>query len=343
MTHFYPVSLSTYNPDKGKAREILQSTTPPPWYPATDLDETKPDATLWRYLGRDESLVAGLPALPTMAPPEAPPRRRIRPRPPGPPKGVAHTRINGAQRSEKLNTPPLEPSAPRSIKRIIDKSVDKLNESRRIIGKIHEWQRLEAEGHALIPPKLDDPEEKALRREESSRLKEYAREESNIARERRKLGGEVGEAEAALQLRTATASMLALSGFDGAWGAVSTMLEVLMLAGANEMALNTFTRVTEDVLQGLGQTLRLFLDGFSQTMGPEVSCYTEQAESDVKEMILHTLHENGRTRTMDLETHLKDEVEKEQVKLSELARKVRQAYDEVVSANTCQIGQMLNR
>jgi transcriptional activator SPT7 len=47
--------------------------------------------------------------------------------------------------------------------------------------------------------------------------------------------------------------------------------------------------------------------------------------------VLHALHENGQMQPQDLETHIKDEIEREGVKIAELSRKVRQAYKETVS------------
>lgn len=47
--------------------------------------------------------------------------------------------------------------------------------------------------------------------------------------------------------------------------------------------------------------------------------------------MLHALHENGQMQPQDLETHIKDEIEREGVKIAELSRKVRQAYKETVS------------
>lgn len=50
-------------------------------------------------------------------------------------------------------------------------------------------------------------------------------------------------------------------------------------------------------------------------------------------MVLHALHENGQVETSDLEAHIKDDIEREGVKIAEMTRKVRQAYKEVVSVN----------
>lgn len=47
--------------------------------------------------------------------------------------------------------------------------------------------------------------------------------------------------------------------------------------------------------------------------------------------MLHALFENGSVRPSDLESHIKDEIEREGVKVAEMTRKVKQAYNEVVS------------
>jgi transcriptional activator SPT7 len=46
--------------------------------------------------------------------------------------------------------------------------------------------------------------------------------------------------------------------------------------------------------------------------------------------MLHALFENGSVRPQDLESHIKDEIEREGVKVAEMTRKVKQAYHEVV-------------
>lgn len=54
----------------------------------------------------------------------------------------------------------------------------------------------------------------------------------------------------------------------------------------------------------------------------------------MKEMVLHALYENGQIGPADLETHIKDDVEREEVKIAEMSRRMRQAYKEVVSIFT---------
>jgi hypothetical protein len=47
-------------------------------------------------------------------------------------------------------------------------------------------------------------------------------------------------------------------------------------------------------------------------------------------MILHALYENGGLAPADIEAHIKDDIEKEQVKLVDMDRKMRQAYKDIV-------------
>ena len=49
-------------------------------------------------------------------------------------------------------------------------------------------------------------------------------------------------------------------------------------------------------------------------------------------MILHVLHETGQLGLPDLEGHIKDDIEREGTRISEMTRKVRQAYQDIVSA-----------
>jgi transcriptional activator SPT7 len=48
-------------------------------------------------------------------------------------------------------------------------------------------------------------------------------------------------------------------------------------------------------------------------------------------MVLHALYENGQLGPADIESHIKDDIEKEELRVAEMARKMRQAYKEVVS------------
>lgn len=88
-------------------------------------------------------------------------------------------------------------------------------------------------------------------------------------------------------------------------------------------------------MRNMGRTFRLLLDGFSGQMSPEASCLLgpkarERPKLMKQEIMLHALFENGLVRPHDLESHIKDEIEREGAKVAEMTRKVKQAYNEVV-------------
>ncbi|WWD15998.1 hypothetical protein CI109_100422 [Kwoniella shandongensis] len=321
MTHFLPVSLNQAGPsfsDKGKAREILYGNAPPPWYPApvtTDDEDVKLEGYWWGAMTGDEAYIGGLPAVPSMVASEPPRRRKIRrksastvPRQNGidHPPTAAEVARNGVSLSPTKSPKKLarsKPTKPVSLKKVIHQTVDKLHDARTVIHRIQEFQRVEAEGGILPSRSLETEEEKATKEEERLERRQKRREERTEARKREKEGAEVGEEEAVFGMKKAAAGMLAHAGFEG----------------ANETALDLFTRVAVDHLHNMGRTFRLLLDGFSHKMTPE-------------EMVLHAMHENGQLETQHLESHLKDEIERESAKVAEMQRKIRQAFKEVATA-----------
>ena len=315
MTRHLAISLNQAGPsslDKGKARELVQSTRPPAWYPAsgtTEDDEWKLEGGWWGVMSKDESYTESLPSVPRMASPITPRRVKIkRQREVTPPQ-------NG---SAEPGTPPLDPSKSVNLESVIHRNVNKLNEARKVMGMIHDWQRIETEGGVLPNMQAQEAEERSREKEEAEQRKAARRAEADEARKRRKSGGDVGEREAALAMKKSSAALLAHSGFEG----------------ANEVALDMFTKVATDHLFNLGRTFRLLLDGFSHKMTPEVSVEIHvhvSLDADIQEIVLHGLYENGQIRIQDLEAHIKDDLEREGGKISEMARKVRQAFKEVVS------------
>lgn len=71
-------------------------------------------------------------------------------------------------------------------------------------------------------------------------------------------------------------------------------------------------------MRNMGRTFRLLVDGFGHQLPPE-------------EIVLHALHENGQIELQDLEAHIKDDIERDSAKVSEMARKVRQSYKELTT------------
>jgi hypothetical protein len=53
--------------------------------------------------------------------------------------------------------------------------------------------------------------------------------------------------------------------------------------------------------------------------------------ADKQEMILHALYENGGLAPSDIESHIKDDIEKEGIKLVDMDKKMGQAYKDIVS------------
>ena len=115
-------------------------------------------------------------------------------------------------------TPHLIPSRPKPINltNVIHRSADRLFDSRKYASRIVEFTKAENEG---IPPPTYKPhierEERRQERQEWNERKRRRKDEKVEARKRSKMGGEVGEKEAALNMRMATASMLARAGFEG--------------------------------------------------------------------------------------------------------------------------------
>ncbi|WVQ78346.1 hypothetical protein IAT38_000431 [Cryptococcus sp. DSM 104549] len=324
------VSLTEAGPsfsDKGKAREILYGHAPPPWYPvasagAAEDEESKLEGYWWGAMTGDEALLAGLPAVPYMARPEPVKRRRAK-RPvvvPPLPNGIVngHSDVpNGDASSSSHPAPPTShdpssPTKPLSVKNLVYRTVNNLNSMRQAMNKIHEFQRIENEG-GLLPARSLEPteEEKELEEEERHERRERRRAERVEADARRREGGEVGQEEAVGVVKQCAAGMLAHAGFEG----------------ANEMALDMFTRVAVDHLDGLGRTFRMLIDGFSNKMTPE-------------ELILHALHEQGQVEPRDLEAHLKDDIQRENVRVAEMQRKMRQAFKEIATAPTIEDNMM---
>lgn len=308
MTHLQPVSLNEPGPsfsDKGKARDVLYGNAPPPWYPVsvtTDDEDAKLEGYWWGMTSKDDAYVGGLPAVPCMLEGPSQKRRRVSSRR----QRSASPQANGNARPARFESAPpsLVPSKPVSLERVVQRGIDKMVDARQTMNIIQDWQRYyEGDGMGPPPPLLEPPEvERARLAEERTEGKRKRREARVEGAERRKQGGEVGEAEAALSLKRVTASMLAHSGFEG----------------ANEIPLDLFTRVAGDYLRNLGRTFRLLIDGFSHQM-------------DSEEIVLHALHENGQIELQDLESHIKDDIGRETSKVAEMQRKVRQSYKELTT------------
>jgi len=215
MTRFSAVNLSQSGPsfsDKGKAKEIFHNISPPPWYTSlADDEEDRLEGQWWTSLTKDEAYTAGLPTVPTMSTGAGIRRKRI--------SRNGHKPItNGIIQHPSPNAtqlPSLIHSKSKSLEKIIHKTVEQLHETRRLEVKVQEWQRIDAEGGIQPPFDVRDAvtDEKEARAKEERKRKRI--EEREKVRKRRKTGGEVGEEEAAKEMKKASAGLLAMAGFEG--------------------------------------------------------------------------------------------------------------------------------
>ncbi|WVO13938.1 hypothetical protein L204_101563 [Cryptococcus depauperatus] len=314
-------SIALTNPaftplNKGKARETLLSCSLPSWYPASEKELEECDDSLleghwWGSLMGQEALISGLPAIPLMATPAVSKRKRLK-RPAVPPlpngfvNGVDDTHDSDSPRSSRAYHVPADvpPDKLISVKRLVRRTVQNLDSARQLMHRITEFQRVENEGGVLPSRSLSPPlAEKEAEEKRRIERQENRAVERQAVRERREKGWEVGREEAVHVMRRCAVGMLAHAGFEG----------------ANETALDLFTRMGVNHMNGLGKTFRLLIDSFSHKITPE-------------EIILHALHENGQVKPSDLESHLKDEIQREDVRIAEMQRKMRQVFHEIATA-----------
>ena len=107
------------------------------------------------------------------------------------------------------------------------------------------------------------------------------------------------------------------------------------ITGTSKAALDVFASVASEYLFNVGRTLRYLCDKYAKQMSAEVSDRTHHALThliycDHQEIILHTLFESGITHIRDLERYITDDVTRYGTRLSELEKKLTNAYNEVV-------------
>ncbi|KAI0351962.1 hypothetical protein OH77DRAFT_1428987 [Trametes cingulata] len=98
----------------------------------------------------------------------------------------------------------------------------------------------------------------------------------------------------------------------------SKVLEHAGFQGSSKMALDVLASVTAEYLFNVGRTIRFLCDKYGNKMTAE-------------EIILHTLFESGITRINDLERYIKDDVVRYGGRLSELEKKLANAYREATT------------
>ncbi|CDO69432.1 hypothetical protein BN946_scf184791.g27 [Trametes cinnabarina] len=98
----------------------------------------------------------------------------------------------------------------------------------------------------------------------------------------------------------------------------SKVLEHAGFQGSSKMALDVLTSVTAEYLYNVGRTIRFLCDKYGNKMTAE-------------QIILHTLFESGITRINDLERYIRDDVVRYGSRLSELEKKLANAYREATA------------
>ncbi|RDX48606.1 hypothetical protein OH76DRAFT_1556909 [Lentinus brumalis] len=98
----------------------------------------------------------------------------------------------------------------------------------------------------------------------------------------------------------------------------SKVLEHAGFQGTSKMALDVLSSVASEYLYNVGRTIRFLCDKHGNEMTAE-------------EIILHTLFESGITRINDLERYIKDDVVRYGGRLSELEKKLGNAYREATT------------
>ncbi|KAI1790367.1 hypothetical protein LXA43DRAFT_511803 [Ganoderma leucocontextum] len=98
----------------------------------------------------------------------------------------------------------------------------------------------------------------------------------------------------------------------------SKVLEHAGFQGTSKMAMDVLASVTAEYLQNVGRTIRFLCDKYGNQMTPE-------------EIILHTLFESGITQIGDLERYIKDDVLRYGGRLTDLEKKLGNAYREATT------------
>ncbi|KAI8971000.1 hypothetical protein BD414DRAFT_501326 [Trametes punicea] len=96
------------------------------------------------------------------------------------------------------------------------------------------------------------------------------------------------------------------------------VLEHAGFQGTSKMALDVLSSVTAEYLYNVGRTIRYLCDKYGNKMTAE-------------QIILHTLFESGITRINDLERYIRDDVIRYGGRLSELEKKLANAYREATT------------
>ncbi|RIA88033.1 hypothetical protein C1645_775983 [Glomus cerebriforme] len=108
------------------------------------------------------------------------------------------------------------------------------------------------------------------------------------------------------------------AGFACLQRVVVKLLQHAGFESGSSMAVNILTEVAQDYLLNLGKTMRAYLDDVFNKKTPE-------------EIIKKTLYENGVPSVKDIESYVRDDIERYGAKLRDIQRRLENAYKESLS------------
>lgn len=118
-----------------------------------------------------------------------------------------------------------------------------------------------------------------------------------------------------------------------------TLVKLLAHAGfegAQENALNVLTEIAMDYMLTIGKTLRVYWDDYGRQMNSEVrNSFARFIEAATyifrtKEILMHVLYENGVDNVAELESYIRDDIERYGNRLDELHRKLENSYQDML-------------
>lgn len=101
---------------------------------------------------------------------------------------------------------------------------------------------------------------------------------------------------------------------------VTKLLAHAGFEGAHESAFGVITDIALDYMTNVGKMLRSYSDDYGRRMSSE-------------EIIMHVLFENGVENISDLETYIRDDIERYGYRLEELHRKLETSYQDLLSVS----------
>ncbi|RUS30725.1 hypothetical protein BC938DRAFT_479038 [Jimgerdemannia flammicorona] len=107
------------------------------------------------------------------------------------------------------------------------------------------------------------------------------------------------------------------AGLDLLGRVVAKMLAHAGFEGAQASAAHVVTEVAVDYMMNLGKSLRVYMDNYNKGMSAE-------------EIVLHTLYENGVNNIGELESYVRDEIERYGTKLGDIHRRLDATHHDIV-------------